>query len=599
MVDVVYSRDDLLSEISKLTVMEKYCVEGEKSPQDAFARAAKAYADDDAHAQRLYDYASKLWFGFSSPILSNGGTKKGLGISCFLNYIPDSLEGLASNLVENIFLSTGGGGIGTCFNAIRSNGAQISNGGESTGLVPHLHLIDAQMLAYQQGKSRRGKVSFNLDISHPEIEEFIDVTNKKGGDIHRRAVHSFNCVSITDAFMAALSVDGDWNLVDPHTGSITKTIRAWDLWGKILTSRCQEGVPYIHFVDTTNRHLPLAQQLKGLKVHQTNLCSEITLPTNEERTAVCCLSSVNIDKYDEWRDDPRFIEDLVRMLDNVLTHFIANAPDAVSKAKHSALMERSIGIGAMGWHSFLQSKMVPFESAMAISYTNNIFNAIKTRAEDATRVLANERGAAPDSVLASVPVRNMHLLAIAPNATSSIICGNVSPSIEPRYSNYFTQKTQNGMFVCKNEYLEQYLETIDKNTEEVWQQIKDDQGSVQGLEFMPRNVKKVFKTAFEIDQAWIIEQASHRQKFICQSQSLNLFIHPDEDRSYVHAIHYMAWLKGLKTLYYVRSKSVKKVAALNEATERVVRPEMEVEVGEVGYKSEHEPVESDCLFCEG
>ena len=955
------SRDNLLPEVSRVTLSEIYQLPEEKSPQQSFMRAAKAVADDEAHAQRLYDYASKLWFGFSTPILSNADTKKGQLISCFLNYVPDSIDGLSDHYQENIYLSTGGGGIGSCWSDVRPIGSLTSKGSASTGIIPHLHMVDAQMLAFMQGSSRRGKVSFNLDVSHPEIEEFITTTSKKPGDPARKAMHSFNCVSITDAFMEAVSNEADWPLIDPKDGKVVRTVPAHDLWEKILISRMQEGIPYIHYVDTTNRALPESQKNLGLKVRQTNLCcvtgdqivntefgmisalelyklnqpvrvfngnelvpasnmqliakdqnileiqtkqgythrvtenhrvmvkdigwveakdlckgdkvliqsklgvfgtfhdpdiallngiyhsdgtqtedqifidlyssktlqfeeevqaavdavyekydlnisakscrdyyetpkfresavaqgnytkkrlssthlkelleqkgripkfvwegdiqtvsnylrglylgdgtfqsskgiscvsyasidkkflqeiqillsslgirssicilrssgsnilpdgkggqkyyktqdcyrllitnypdvklfedltgficsrgakledrevyskkdyaiitdvvpvdkedvyclevftnshawvangfvthnSEITLPTDENRTAICTLSSVNLAKYDEWKDDPLFVEDLIRMLDNATEHFINNAPRKLTKAIFSAKQERSLGLGAMGWHSYLQSKMIPFESPLAISATNSIFKNLQERAKIASLKLAKERGPCPDSIGMLERPRNMHLLAIAPNATSSIICGNVSPSIEPLYSNYYNQKTQNGLFENKNPYLLDYLESIGQNNDTVWKSIENNGGSVQHLDFLPENVKKVFKTAFEIDQSAIIRQASHRQKFLCQSQSLNLFLKPDEDFEYIHNIHYYAWLLGVKTLYYVRSKAPKKSDNLSKKIDRQVRVEhkLEVPVGEVGYKSEHDgPEEDTCLSCSG
>lgn len=968
-----YSRDDLLTFISKETLEKKYQLrhtvvtpEGEtvnelleKSPQDAFARAATAFSSNEAHAQRLYDYASKLWFMFASPLLSNGGTDIGFPISCFLSFVPDSRQGLSDHYDECIWLSTMGGGIGGGWNAVRSNGISTSKGSESTGIIPFQKVVDSLMLGFQQGRQRRGKYSFNLDVSHPEIEEFIDLVNKKSGDESRRARHSFNCVSIPDKFMEAVRDNAQWKLIDPHTKQVRKEINAQELWAKILTSRMQEGTPYIHFIDRSNDKLPQAQKILGLQVNQTNLCvapdtyiltstgqhrikdlanqsvevwngqhfsqttvrktgenlqlldvtlsngvvlqctpqhrfyvvegynaqrngqtvmkeaqqlaqgmklikydlptplegcdslnivepyaagffsgdgcsyqgnsiihfygvkknlidtrfshllkyrhvqpdldretvylnrhfekfqvplnaqlpnklqwfaglcdsdgcvarnqgneslqvssvrpeflhqvrlmlqtvgvdskvtlmhpervnempdgkgglkaylcqpvhrllinsigaaklkemgfnlllsrlellsdnvpdrdasrfvevvsvemscvsdtycftesgrgmgmfngvltgqcSEITLPTNEDRTAVCCLSSVNLSKYDEWKDNPQFISDLVEMLDNVLTVFIekASLEPSFKKAVRSAIRERSIGLGAMGWHDLLQQRGIPFASSMAISLTRSVFSYIQSVAKETTFRLAEERGAAPDYLDAKaelirqgvlendviyqigLPVRNLHLLAIAPNATSSIICGNASPGIEPRFSNSYTQRTQNGIFVYKNPFLEKLLASLGKNTEEVWKQIKDERGSVQGLDFLTEQQKKTFATAMEIPQYWIIEQAGHRQEFICQAQSLNLFLPPDIDKAELHALHYYAWLQGnVKTLYYARSKSLQTVEQLNAKIERQVRDDYsgtdtsgEVQtVGQVGYGVEDDEV---CLACEG
>lgn len=634
-----YSRDDLLTFISKETLEKKYQLRQttineqgetvqeliEKSPQDAFARAATAFSSNEAHAQRLYDYASKLWFMFASPLLSNGGTDIGFPISCFLSYVPDSRQGLSDHYDECIWLSTMGGGIGGGWNAVRSNGISTSKGSESTGIIPFQKVVDSLMLGFQQGRQRRGKYSFNLDVSHPEIEEFIDLVNKKSGDESRRARHSFNCVSIPNKFMEAVRDNAQWPLIDPHTKQVRKVISAQELWAKILTSRMQEGTPYIHFIDRSNAALPQAQKVLGLNVNQTNLCSEITLPTNEERTAVCCLSSVNLAKYDQWKDDPQFIPDLIEMLDNVITVFVEKASPFPSfkKAVRSAINERSIGLGAMGWHDLLQQRGIAFGSSMAISLTHNVFSHIQKVAKETTYKLAEERGAAPDYLNAKAelmrqgvlendtvyqigrPVRNLHLLAIAPNATSSIICGNASPGIEPRFSNSYTQRTQNGIFVYKNPILEELLITLGKNTEEVWQQIKDDRGSVQGLDFLTEQQKKTFATAMEIPQYWVIEQAGHRQEYICQAQSLNLFLPPDIEKAELHALHFYAWLQGnVKTLYYARSKNLQTVERLNEKIERQVRDDYtgtdtsgEVQtVGQVGYGVEDDEV---CLACEG
>lgn len=593
--ELAYERDLLLPEISRVTISEKYRTESENSPQETFLRAAVAFADNDNHAERLYTYASKLWFGFASPILSNGGTDRGLPISCFLNFVPDSLAGLEDHYAENIWLSTMGGGIGGCWDEVRSDGMPTSRGNESTGIIPFCNMVNSQMLAFKQGKSRRGKYSFNLSIRHPEIEEFIELINKKGGDLNRKALHSFNCVSIPDEFMEALATDSDWELRDPKYPEKTKTIRAWDLWKRILTSRIQEGQPYIHYIDHSNRAMPQSQKDKGLRINQTNLCSEIVLPTNENRTAVCCLSSVNLELYDEWKSDPLFIGDLIRMLDNVLQYFIDYAPSQLHKAVYSATQERSLGLGAMGWHSYLQKHHIPFESAMATSATHNIFKHIKSQAVKASLQLAKERGPCPDSEGMQERPRNMNLLAIAPNATSSIICGNTSPSIEPLYSNYFSQNTQNGWFERKNTYLMDILETFGQNTKEVWDSIMDNGGSVQHLDFLDIHTKLVYKTAFEIKQEKLIDQAAHRQEYVCQAMSLNLFVPPDVDKTYLHAIHYFAWMRGIKTLYYVRSKAPRKADNVGKQVERTIRIEhnsADSTVGEVGY-------ESSCLSCEG
>ena len=467
-----YNRDNYLSEFSLKTLEDRYFVDGETSPQDAFARAAKAFADDDEHAQRLYDYASKLWFMFSTPILSNGGTTRGLPISCFLNYVEDSREGLTNHYTENAFLSSVGGGVGGCWTGVRSVGSKTSNGSESTGVIPFLKVVDAEMLAFSQGVTRRGSYAAYLDISHPEIEEFLDVRKPTGGDVNRKSTNLHHGVMIGDDFMQLIEnatrepgFDDSWPLIDPHSGKVKKVIPAKTLWVKLIQNRVETGEPYIVFRDTVDEAVPEFQRDLGLRVHQSNLCSEITLPTDKDRTAVCCLSSVNLEEYDEWKDNDLFIPDLVRMLDNVLEHFITNAPDQLSRASYSAMRERSIGLGAMGFHAHLQRHNIPFESAMAKGKNLQMFNRIKSEAVRATQQLAAERGDCPDGMGSGL--RNSHLLAIAPNASSSIICGNTSPSIEPYRANAFTQKTKSGSSLLKNEYLEsilQDLESSDPNT---------------------------------------------------------------------------------------------------------------------------------------
>jgi ribonucleoside-diphosphate reductase alpha chain len=564
-----YKRDNYLSEFSHKTLQDRYLVDGEKSPQDAFARAARAFSDNDAHAQRLYDYASKLWFMFSTPILSNGGTTRGLPISCFLNYVEDSREGITNHYTENAFLSSVGGGVGGSWSAIRSVGSKTSNGSESTGVIPFMKVVDAEMLAFSQGITRRGSYAAYLDISHPEIEEFLDVRKPTGGDVNRKSVNLHHGVLISDRFMELIEqatrepgFDDAWDLVDPHTNKVTKTVSAKTLWVKLIQNRVETGEPYIMFKNTVQEALPLYQLKKGLRVHHSNLCSEITLATNEERTAVCCLSSVNLEEYDEWKNDENFIPDLIRMLDNVISYFVANAPDTLSKAKFSAERERSLGLGAMGFHAYLQRQNIPFESALAKSHNARMFKHIKAEAVNATQTLAVERGEAPDAV--GEGVRNVHLLAVAPNASSSIICGNTSPSIEPYRANAFTQKTKSGSSLLKNEYLEHVLQEMGEDTDEVWKSIITNSGSVQHLEFLDKWTKDVFKTAVEIDQRWIIEMAADRQEEICQSQSLNIFFPANVSKQELHAIHMMAWKRRVKTLYYLRSEAIKRAETVSD-----------------------------------
>ena len=585
-----YDRDNYLSEFSHKTLQDRYLIEGETSPQDAFARAAKAFSDDDAHAQRLYDYASKLWFMFSTPILSNGGTTRGLPISCFLNYVEDSREGLTGHYTENAFLSSVGGGVGGSWSDVRSVGSTTSNGSESTGVIPFMKVVDAEMLAFSQGVTRRGSYAAYLDISHPEVEEFLDVRKPTGGDVNRKSVNLHHGVLIDDKFMDIIEqatrvegFDDSWDLIDPHSKKVIKTVSAKTLWVKLIQNRVETGEPYIMFKDTVQAALPQFQKDLGLQVHHSNLCSEITLATTPDRTAVCCLSSVNLEEYDEWKDNPQFINDLVRMLDNVITYFCEAAPAQLFRAVASAKAERSIGLGAMGFHAYLQRHNIPFESAMAKSRNNKMFGFIKGEAENATRELAEERGPCPDG--ASAGVRNAHLLAVAPNASSSIICGNTSPSIEPYRANAFTQKTKSGSSLLKNEYLEHALQEIGQDTDDVWKSIITNGGSVQHLEFLDDYTKDVFKTAVEIDQRWVIEMAADRQEKICQSQSLNIFFPSNVSKQELHAIHMMAWKKKVKTLYYLRSEALKRAETVSD---EVLRQYIFDSIDDEG-----------CLACEG
>ena len=587
---VDYRRDNYLSEFSKKTLQDRYMIDGEVSPQDAFARAAKTFASNEDHAQRLYDYASKLWFMFSTPVLSNGGTKRGLPISCFLNYVDDSREGLTNHYTENAYLSSVGGGIGGCWNDIRSVGTKTSAGSESTGVIPFLKVVDAEMLAFSQGVTRRGSYAAYLDMSHPEIEEFLDVRKPTGGDINRKSINLHHGVLVGDDFMdlieQATKVEGfddSWPLIDPHTGRVTKVVSAKTLWVKLIQNRVETGEPYIMFKDTVQKALPDFQKEAGLKVNHSNLCSEITLATDKDRTAVCCLSSVNLEEFDEWQHDEKFIPDLIEMLDNVLTHFIENAPPELHRAIYSAVQERSIGLGAMGFHAYLQRRHVPFESVVAKSLNNRIFKHIKEQAVATTERLARERGACPDA--GDRLIRNTHLLAVAPNASSSIICGNTSPSIEPYRANAYTQKTKSGSSLQKNEYLEHILQEMGQDTPEVWRSIVTNGGSVQHLDFLDDFTKDVFKTAVEIDQRWVIDLAADRQKYICQSQSLNVFFPADVSKQELHATHMMAWKKGVKTLYYLRSEAYRRAENVSDTALR----QMVIESTD----------ENTCLSCEG
>lgn len=589
-IKIDYKRDNYLSSFSIKTLKDRYLVGDETSPQEAFARAAKAFADNEQHAQRLYDYASKLWFMFSTPILSNGGTARGLPISCFLNYVEDSRKGITGHYTENAFLSSVGGGVGGYWGEVRSVGSKTSSGSESTGVVPFLKVVDAEMLAFSQGVTRRGSYAAYLDMSHPEIEEFLDIRKPTGGDINRKSTNLHHGVVISDSFMELIqqasieeNFDDSWNLIDPHSKEVVKTVAAKALWVKLIQNRVETGEPYIMFGDTVTEGMPECQKKLGLKITQSNLCSEITLATTEDRTAVCCLSSVNLEEYNEWSNDPNFIPDLVRMLDNVLEHFIKKAPTELWKAAFSAEQERSIGLGAMGFHAYLQRQNIPFESPMAKGRNLSMFRHIKEEAEKATRQLAKERGEAPDAI--GTGVRNCHLLAIAPNASSSIICGNTSPSIEPYRANAFSQKTKSGTSLQKNEYLESILQDINQDTDEVWKSIVTKGGSIQHLDFLDEWTKDVFKTAVEIDQRWVIELAADRQKFICQSQSLNVFFPSNVSKQELHAIHMQAWKGKVKTLYYLRSEAYKRAETISD---EVLRQRIFESIDETA-----------CLACEG
>ena len=589
-VKIDYKRDELLDEFALATLKDRYMIPGEESPQEAFVRAAEAFADDEAHAQRLYDYVSQMWFMFATPVLSNGGTSRGLPISCFLNYVDDSREGITDHYVENAFLSSFGGGIGGTWSDVRSSGTRTSKGSESTGVIPFVKVVDAEMLAFSQGVTRRGSYAGYLHMSHPEIEEFLDVRKPTGGDTNRKCLNLHHAVVVPDDFMELIhnatkypDFDDSWDLIDPHTLRKVKSVSARALWVKILQNRMETGEPYLMFEDAVQNALPEFQKRKGLQVHHSNLCSEITLATDEERTAVCCLSSVNLEYYDEWKNHPAFIPDLIRMLDNVLESFINHAPSQLEKAKFSAYRERSIGLGAMGFHAHLQKNNIPFESAMANQLNLEMFEYIKTNADVTTRELALERGACPDDDTASV--RNAHLLAIAPNASSSILCGNTSPSIEPFRANAYTQKTKSGSNLVKNKYLDKLLMTKIGRTdlyEETWKSIIANRGSVQHLDILDDWEKDVFKTAVEINQAWIIEHASQRQQFICQSQSVNLFFPPDVNKGDLHNIHMLAWAKNLKTLYYLRSEAISRADNVTAQAKR-----------EIIFENE------ECLSCEG
>ena len=614
-----YDKDKKLDKFSKDTIKDRYLWDTETSPQEAFARASvyvSTYKDETDYemAQRIYDYSSNHWFMFSTPILSNGGTTRGLPISCFLNHVPDSRHGLSAHYDENIWLASSGGGIGGYWGEVRSDGVSTSNGSKSTGSIPFMHVVDSQMLAFNQGTTRRGSYAAYLDISHPEVEEFMIMRKESGGDINRKCLNLHHGINITNAFLDAIRNDDDWRLIDPKSGDAVKIVKARELWSKILETRAETGEPYLVNIDTCNNALPKEQRELGLEVKQSNLCSEITLATNEERTAVCCLSSVNLEYYDEWSKDNLFIEDLITMLDNVLQHFIDNAVDTVqlgeynanfkrfknyikegqegfTKAAYSAYRERSIGLGAMGFHAYLQSKNIPFEGLFATSFNYKAFKHIKESAVEASKRLADTRGEAPD--VSNSGLRNAHLLAVAPNASSSIICGGTSPSIEPFRANVYTHKTLSGSYKVKNKYLEKLINKKFKTAEKkenIWKEINVAKGSIQHLDEFSEQEKELFKTANEINQIWVVEHAYKRQEFICQAQSVNLFFVPPEASTeqethneylqYVSDVHWYG-MNQLKSLYYFRSDGARGAENVNVKVPRIKLDEVE------------------CISCEG
>ncbi|HEX8233471.1 MAG TPA: ribonucleoside-diphosphate reductase subunit alpha [Caulobacteraceae bacterium] len=562
-VEVDRERDKLLTDFGKTTLEDRYLLAGE-SYQDMFARVATAYADDADHAQRVYDYMSRLWFMPATPVLSNGGAARGLPISCFLNSVGDSLEDIVDTWNENVWLASNGGGIGTYWGGVRSIGEKVKGAGQTSGIIPFIRVMDSLTLAISQGSLRRGSAAVYLDIHHPEVEEFLEI-RKASGDFNRKSLNLHHGLSITDEFMEAVRDGAMFALRSPKTGEAVREVDARSLWQKVLEIRLQTGEPYLIFADTVNRALPQHQRELGLKVRQSNLCSEIMLHTGadhlgKDRTAVCCLSSVNAEKFLEWRDEPRFIEDVMRFLDNVLQDFIANAPPAMADAVYSATRERSVGLGLMGFHSFLQSQNVPFESALAKSWNMRLFKHLRREADKASRVLAQERGPCPDAEELGVMERFTHKLAIAPTASISIICGGTSAGIEPIPANIYTHKTLSGSFAVKNPYLERLLDQTGHNTPEVWNSILEHEGSVQHLDFISPEDKDVYKTAFELDQRWVVELAADRTPEICQSQSLNIFLPGDVDKWDLHMLHWQAWERGCKSLYYLRSKSVQRAS---------------------------------------
>ena len=555
------SRDALLTEFGKETLKDRYLLPGETN-QDLFARVAAAYADDAAHAQRIYDYISKLWFMPATPVLSNGGTGRGLPISCYLNSVSDSLDGIVGTWNENVWLASRGGGIGTYWGSVRGIGEPVGLNGKTSGIIPFVRVMDSLTLAISQGSLRRGSAACYLDINHPEIEEFLEI-RKPSGDFNRKALNLHHGVLVTDEFMAAVRNGAEFELKSPKDGSVRGKVDARTLFQKLVETRLATGEPYIIFIDAVNKTMPKHHRDLGLKVTTSNLCSEITLPTGKDhngvdRTAVCCLSSLNLETWDEWNKDKTFIEDVMRFLDNVLSDYIARAPDEMARAKYSADRERSVGLGVMGFHSFLQARAIPFEGAMAKSWNLKIFKHIRSQVDQASMMLAKERGPCPDAADMGVMERFSCKMAIAPTASISIICGGTSACIEPIPANVYTHKTLSGSFSIRNPHLEKLLASKSKDSANVWNSILEQGGSVQHLDFLTSEEKDVFKTSFEIDQRWLLELAGDRTPFIDQAQSLNLFIPADVDKWDLLMLHFRAWELGIKSLYYLRSKSVQR-----------------------------------------
>ena len=592
------TRDSKLTDFGKATLKDRYLGQNE-SYQDLFARVASSYADDNLHAQRIYNYISNLWFMPATPVLSNGGTKRGLPISCFLNEASDSLNGILDLWSENVWLAAKGGGIGSYWGNLRSIGEKIGKVGKTSGIIPFIKVMDSLTMAISQGSLRRGSAACYLPIDHPEIEEFIEMRRPTGGDPNRKALNLHHGVLVSDAFMRAVETDEQWALKSPADGTVQQTISARNLWIRLLTARIETGEPYIIYIDTVNRQIPQHHKLANLTVKTSNLCSEITLPTGidkngRDRTAVCCLSSLNLEKYDEWKDDNVMINDVMRFLDNVLTDFIERAPEQFDDAKYSAEKERSVGLGVMGFHSYLQQHSIPLESVMSKAWNKKIFKHIQEHVDQASKDLADERGPCPDAADYGYNERFSNKTAIAPTASISIICGGASPGVEPVAANSYTHKTLSGSFNVRNRYLVELLEKHGKNTDDVWSGITTNQGSVSHLDFLTDLEKDVFKTAFELDQKWIIELSGDRTPFISQAQSINLFVPADIHKRELHKIHFDAWKKGLKSLYYCRSKSIQRAENVNDTKATDVTANV--------YKSKpqttEQPEYEECLSCQ-
>jgi ribonucleoside-diphosphate reductase alpha chain len=604
-VEIDRSRDDLLTEFGKATLIDRYLMPGE-SFQDLFARVASFYGDDKNHSQRLYDYISRLWFMPATPVLSNGGTNRGLPISCFLNEAQDKLGSIVDLWTENVWLASRGGGIGSYWGNLRSIGETVGGVGKTSGIVPFVRVMDSLTLAISQGSLRRGSAAVYLPISHPEIEEFTELRRPTGGDPNRKTPNLHHGVLVTDAFMRAVENDEEWALTSPKDGHVVRTVSARGLWIRLLTARVETGEPYIIYSDTVNNQMPEHHKLAGLTVKTSNLCAEITLPTGldhlgNERTAVCCLSSLNLEHYKEWKDDPQFVPDVMRFLDNVLQDFIDRAPEEMAKARYSAMRERSVGLGVMGFHSFLQDNMVPFESALAKSWNYKIFSHISAEVDRASDILARERGPCPDAADYGMMERFSNKTAIAPTASISTICGGASPGIEPIAANSYNQKTLSGNFIVHSRALTRLLEEKGRNTDDVWTSITVNEGSVQHLDFLTDDEKDVFKTAFELDQRWVVELAADRAPYISQAQSVNIFLPADVHKRDLHQVHYQAWKKGLKSLYYCRSKSIQRaeVVATGTTDGKSANPtEIQLPLAASAVAAQNSTDYEECLACQ-
>ena len=597
-VHVDRSRDALLTDFGRATLDDRYLMPGE-GYQDLFARVASYYGDDIQHAQRIYDYISKLWFMPATPVLSNGGTKRGLPISCFLNEASDSLDGIVGLWNENVWLASKGGGIGSYWGNLRSIGEKVGQNGKTSGVIPFIRVMDSLTLAISQGSLRRGSAAVYLPINHPEIEEFIEIRRPTGGDPNRKAPNLHHGIQISDAFMRAVEADEPWTLVSPKDAAPVRSVSARALWIRILTARVETGEPYIVFSDHVNRGRPQHHKLAGLEVRTSNLCSEITLPTGidhhgRQRTAVCCLSSLNLETWFEWKDHPTFIEDVMRFLDNVLQDFIDRAPDEMERAKYAASRERSVGLGVMGFHSFLQALGVPFESVMAKVWNTRVFKHIRAGADAASKQLARERGACPDAEEYGSDERFSNKMAVAPTASISIIAGNASPGIEPIAANVFLQKTLSGSFVVRNRHLQKLLASKGMDRDDIWSAITLDKGSVRKLGFLSEDEKAIYKTAFELDQRWVVEHAADRTPYICQSQSVNVFLRADVHKRDLHQIHMLAWKRGVKSLYYCRSLSIQRADNVSEKAVAPVAMPMAPVVSVAAVAANYE----ECLACQ-